>query len=99
MQLDQVAHDAEAEPEAAVRPRAGAVCLPEPLEDVRQELCADPLARIAHGELDVRLGAPEVDVDAPAFGRELDGIRQEVPDHLLEARGVARDVLRSRRER
>ena len=47
VQLDQVLDEREAEAEAAVRARAGAVGLPEPLEDVRQHRGRDALAGVA----------------------------------------------------
>ncbi len=40
---------------------------------------------------DLRLAALERHLDAPAARRELDGVRQEVPDDLLQAIGVAGD--------
>ena len=32
---------------------------------------------------------PQADLDPPAAGRELDGVREQVPDHLLQPVGVA----------
>ena len=36
------------------------------------------------------LDLAQTHVDAPTLGRELDGVGQEIPDHLLQAIGVAR---------
>ena len=66
VQLDQVAHDGEAEAEAAVRRVVVGVGLPEAVEDVGQELRPDALARVADRDLDVRVDALQPDLHAPA---------------------------------
>ena len=53
VQLDQVAHDGETEPEAAVRARGAAVGLAEALEHVRQELGRDAAARIGDAQFQI----------------------------------------------
>ena len=53
MHLDEVLHDREAEPEAAVMAGRGGIALAEALEDVRQDLGADALAGVAHLHVDV----------------------------------------------
>src|SRR5262249_26352182 len=69
--------------------RVRAVGLAEPLEDVRQELRLDADAGIADRDLDPVSGAPQPRFDAPAFARELDGVREQVPDGLLQTASVA----------
>src|SRR5439155_4875166 len=91
VQLDDLAEDREAEAQAAVRPPGRGVGLPEALEDAWEEGGRDALARVAHRELDVRVGGRELHLDAPVLGRELDRVREEVPRHLLEALGVPPD--------
>src|SRR6266478_1314054 len=91
VQLDDVAHDGQAEPEAPVGTGRRAVRLLEALEDARQELRPDALARVAHGDLDVRVEPFEHHLDAPALRRELDGIGEEIPRDLLQPLGVACD--------
>ena len=85
VQLRERTHNREPEPEPAVLPRRRAVGLPETVEDVRQKLGRDAYPRIRH--LYQRLAAfgPHARRDAPALRRELDGVRQEVPDDLLKA--------------
>ena len=84
VQLDEMAHDREAEAEAAILTRARALRLAEAIEDVRQELHTDAGARVRND--DARLAWPRLEghVDAAARRRELDRVRQEVPDDLLE---------------
>ena len=48
VQLDEVAHDRQAEAHAAVRARRGRVRLAEAFEHVREELGRDADARVAH---------------------------------------------------
>src|SRR5205085_10299645 len=54
VQLDQVSHYREAEPESAVRARRGLVALPEAVEDVREEVGANPRARVRDEDARVR---------------------------------------------
>ena len=90
VQLDQVAHDGEPEAEPAVAARGGAVELAEAVEDVRQELGRDAGAVVGDDDLDVGVDPLEADLDLPRLGRELDGVREQVPHHLLQASGIAR---------
>src|SRR5438093_1432400 len=85
VQLDDVADDGQPESEAAVEPGRTAVGLLEPLEDVGQEGRADALPGVAHRDLDVGVDPFQHDLHAPALRRELDGVREQVPDDLLEA--------------
>src|ERR1044071_7335510 len=68
VQLDQVAHYRQPQTEPAVLARRLLVGLPEPLEDVRQELRLDPGPRVADRDLDVRVDALQPDLHPPAFG-------------------------------
>ena len=95
--LDDVADDGEPEAEAALAPRAGAGALAEALEDVGQERGVDPGAGVPHGELEAIVparAAPRSPV--PPGGRELDGVGEQVPGHLLQAVGVADGERRPR---
>src|SRR5207247_2379650 len=85
VQLDEMAHDREAEAEAAVATRARALRLAKAIEDVRQELRTDAGARVRHDDACLARPGFEHHVDATARWRELDRVRQEVPDDLLEA--------------
>ena len=57
VQLDEVAHDREAEAEAAVRARGAAVGLAEALEHVRQEVGRDARAGVGDRDLERCAGA------------------------------------------
>src|ERR1051325_634429 len=84
--LDEVSHEREPEAEARKRARARAVALSKSLEDERQDVRGDAHAAVADGDLPARADPGERHVDAAAARRELHGVRQEVPDHLLEPR-------------
>jgi hypothetical protein len=64
--LDEVAHDGQPQPEAAVPTRRGVVGLAEGVEDVRQEVRINPLPGVAHLDLEMGVDAAEADRDAPA---------------------------------
>ena len=112
VQLDEMTHDGEPQAEPAAGPLRRRVRLPEALEHVGQEPRRDALPAVAHAHLHVRVHAAQVHLDVAAARRELDGVREQVPDHLLEPFGVGehpagrrvdepgeRDRLRLRRGR
>jgi hypothetical protein len=74
--------------------RDSAVGLPEALEDVGQKFGADPCARVGDGDLGAVARAREPHLDRALARRELDGVREEVPEDLLETVGVAGDAAR-----
>src|SRR2546422_6070139 len=98
VELDEVAGDREAEPQAAERPRDGSIGLPEALEEVGEELGPDALARVANRQLEMGIHALEHDVDAPALGCELDRVGKEIPHHLLQPVRIALDHVDPRIE-
>src|SRR3954468_9275527 len=91
VRLDDVPDDRETETEAAVVPRRSAVFLGEPVEDVGQESGIDSGAGVAHLDDGVPAGAADGERHAPSHGSELEGIRQEVPQDLLESRSISRN--------
>ena len=92
--LDHVPHHVEAEPEALVGPRLGAVLLPEALEREGHEAGAHALAGVADAEPRVLERRVDRHVDAAAGRRELDRVREQVRDRLLQAPRVAHDPHR-----
>ncbi len=75
------------------QPRPGLACewiadLAELLEDVRLVLGRDPDAGVGHG--DPHIGVVDADdhPDGTAIGRVLDGVRQQVVEHLPEPAAV-----------
>ena len=87
-------NERQPQPQPAVTPRAGRVGLPEAVEDERQELRLDALAGVADRDADMIGGALHPQLDAPAFGRELDRVREQVPHDLLQSRRVAEHLFR-----
>src|ERR1044072_7275371 len=98
VQLDEVADDGEPEPEAAVDARRGLVALAEAVEEVRYKRRSYPGARVLHGDARVRALAPDVCAHLAADGRELDGVREEIPEDLLQTPRVAHDGADARLE-
>ncbi len=75
-----------------VRPaRAAAFLLREAIEDLGQELRGDAVAVVDHRDFQGRIPALHRDSHAAATGRELHGVAEQVPKHLLDAAGVALD--------
>jgi len=91
VQIDEVAHQRQADPQPSLVARAPALALTQPIEDERQLVDRDAPAAVADDDLDVRPDTLELDLDTPVLRGELDGVVQQVPDNLLKAPGVAAD--------
>src|SRR4051795_11260980 len=89
VEVDDVAGDRETESEAAAF--GGGVGLAEALENVREERRLDPFAFVVNADLEFVIDALEAQVDLLAGRRELDRIRQDVANDLLQTRGVGFD--------
>src|SRR5581483_11767179 len=96
--LDDVAADREAEAGAALLPVIGSIHLPEALEDLVAELRRDaaPLVLDAHFDPAVLLNAR--DSYLAAAGRKLDGIREQVDQHLHQPVAVGQHGDFSRKD-
>ena len=96
-----VAADAQPEPAAVRRGVAHGIGAEEPLEEARQLLRRDPGAVVAHRQPGVVDIARDADGDAAAVAAVLDGVREQVVDHLAHPVrvDVARSSARSRRRR
>src|SRR5262245_50494004 len=94
VKFDQMFDKRKAEPQTSETPRDRGVALFEPVEDVRQQVRADALTGIPHDYLRAGAAAPESDPYPPPVGRELDGVRHQIPDDLLQAVGVAGNLIR-----
>src|SRR4029079_5838463 len=68
VELDQMARDGEAQPEAALPPRDRCALLLQAFEDVREEGRADALAVVDHADHHLAAGALDADLH-PAAGR------------------------------
>src|SRR6185437_8137662 len=89
VQLDQVAHDRQAQTQAAVAPAYRAVLLPEAIEHMRQELCLDALTAVLHADLRHLARTRQRYFDSTAGSGELDGVGQQVAHDLLQASEVS----------
>jgi len=96
VQLDDVSDDGQADAQAAVGPPAAAVELAKTIEHERLERGGDAAAGVLHLDDDFLVVGCHVQLDAATRGRELDRVRQQVPDRLLQARGVAGEAGRQR---
>src|SRR5439155_25925346 len=95
---DEARYDRKAEARAAELPRLRAVGLDEGIEDHVLLARLDPDAGVAHGErqhgtLVVAADALDAHEDLSA-GRELDGVSDEIDDHLPDAQRVAPHAVR-----
>jgi len=89
VQLDEVAHDGQTQPETAVPAARAGVGLPEAVEHMRQEFSRNALARVGDDDLDVRFpGSARAHLDAASFGGELDRVRHQVQQDLFQSRRV-----------
>ena len=94
MPVDHRLGDRQAQPQTAELLGDRRLPLLEGVEDERQRLGADPLARIPHFHLDPTApGRTGRHPDRPAAGRELGRVLDQVPDHLLEPRRVDVDQV------
>src|SRR5438552_12367977 len=89
MLFDDLMHDREAEPETTNPPRV--LGLAEGLEDVWQEVGTDAAARIANADPHHRVNVFVTQLNAAVLRREVDTIREQIPDDLLKARRIAQD--------
>ncbi len=94
MPVDDGFADGETQAEAGgVSSRRG-VTLFEGVENTEEPVWVDADAGVL--KLDANgagAGIAGADVDVGAFGAELDGVLHEVPEHLLEASGIATDLI------
>ena len=89
VEFDDVACDGEAEAHAAMPADAAAVRLSKAIKDIRKESVFDSLSAVLHAKLRMKAGAMQTYPYIPAAGSELDRVAHEVPDHLLQAMGIA----------
>ena len=94
MKLDERPREGEADPEAA--PGTSARRLSIEIEDPGQELGGDPDPGVADHQRGAALPASNGDEDTAAPVGELQGIAEEVREHLLEARRIGADGDRIR---
>src|SRR6266851_3857595 len=91
VKFNQIAHDSETQPEAAIGALGAGIGLPKPFENVRKKLRKNALASVPYNNLEVRINPLHEHLDLAATGRELDRIRKQIPDDLLQPFLVAGD--------
>lgn len=94
MELDDVLHDREPQSKAPLGAGRRAVGLPESIEDEGKDVGADAAAGIRDHDIDARLRALQPHGDPPTLSRELDRVRQHVPERLLKTDGIAAERAR-----
>ena len=70
----------------------GTICLPESIEHMRQEIRLNPLPVVFNRDQHLAVRRVHDHFDVPSFRRELHSIDQEIPNDLLNALGVAKDL-------
>ena len=91
MELDEMAHDPQPESQPPELPPRPAVSLAEAFEQMRSDFRLESNSRIADGQAYLLIVARKRDTNLAARRRELDRVRQQVPNHLLEAVGIDGD--------
>src|SRR5919197_5906023 len=88
VEFDELARDVEAEPRPLLAARGARARLRVLVEDVAHVLRRDADARVGDGDAHRAALARGRDADAPALGRELQGVRDEVDQHPAQLRTV-----------
>ncbi len=94
MQLDDVAHDRQAEPEPAARALQRLVALDEALEDVLEQLARNAVAVVGDRKKRLAATATQFDADVPGGRRELCGVGEQVAHDLGQPHRIAIDPHR-----
>lgn len=79
-------------------PAGRTVRLLQPIEDVGEDVGGDATARVAHHGFDVRVDTLEANLDAPAPGSGLDGVREQEAFEATEGEGPLPPLLFHTRE-
>lgn len=91
VRFDQLLDDRQSQPQAAVPPCGRGVGLSKAFEHVGQKVRLDALAGITDAQLHLLAAVRGGNTDPALRRSELDGIGQQVPKHLLQARRIAAD--------
>ena len=83
VQLRELPNDGKPDTESGVTSRRRAIGLAEALKYVWQKVRTDALACIDDADLHVVCRGLDEDINTSALRRELDRIREQIPDHLL----------------
>src|SRR5919201_329207 len=98
VQLDEMLHQCQTEPQTGVRASARGIGLAKSIEHERQHVGRDTLAGVAHDDLDARADTLGAHLHAAAVRREFHRVQHEVPHDLLQPIWIAADGTRARVE-
>ena len=88
MRMHEFTDNGEAQTESSVTPACCALCLPETVEYVREEIIGDTIAVINNLNARLRSCAGQSNLDMAATRRELDCICQKIRKDLLQPAGI-----------
>src|SRR5215471_659072 len=92
MHFDHVMHDGKSQSKSTISARGGTVGLAESFEDVRQKVRVDASAVIGDGNLCLTRREIQLRLNVSALTGELHGVREQIPDRLLQAARIAPDL-------
>src|SRR5262245_7190262 len=92
VQPDEIVDDRQPQPETTVPARGRTVRLAKSVEDVRKKGGIDADPAIGDRNADAPINLLSADRDSSVIRRELDGVRQQIPQDLLQARRVGEDI-------
>jgi Putative transposase len=96
MHLHEFSHNRQAEPQTSMGWRHRAIGLAKSFEDDRQHFGANADADVSDANHDLRPHALDPNVHPAMPRRELHGVRQEIPEHLLQPLWIPADWTRCR---
>src|SRR2546423_380977 len=92
VEFDELARDVESEACALLAARGARAGLRVLVEDVAEVVGGDADARVRDGDAHERTFARGAQADAPAFGRELPRVGDEVDEHAAQLRAVGAEL-------
>ena len=85
----QMTHDRQTQSQPLISLSGAGIALMETIENIRQEFCPNAYSRVADLKLSVILDRRERDFHSSPRRSKLNGIRQKIPHHLLQASSIA----------
>src|SRR6185369_12047819 len=89
VQLDQMPGDSESQTETALLSGNRTLRLPEAIEHVWEKFRRDSITSIADCQSRCRFHTGQIDTHAAISGRELNCVREQIPDHLSQTVRIA----------
>src|SRR5579883_3326748 len=85
VRLNQMPDDRESQAKTSMHSRAGRIRLPELVKDVREKLRLNPDTAVDDTHFGMPVAFKKFDVDFSVLWRELDGVGEKIPEHLLQS--------------